>query len=111
MKVLYFDLIGGASGDMILGALIDAGMPAEKLTELLAGLKLDEFELKATQTEKNGFRATKVDILVGEQPPERHLNEILEVIRNSALPISIQNRAIRIFRILRRWKLEFTTNR
>ncbi len=98
MKVLYFDLIGGASGDMILGALIDAGVPAEKLTEMLAGLKLDEFELIATPIEKNGFQATKVDIQVGEQPPERHLKEILEVIRNSSLPTSIQNRAIRIFR-------------
>ena len=97
MKVLYFDLIGGASGDMILGALIDAGVPAEKLTEMLAGLKLDEFELIATPTEKNGFQATKVDIQVGNQPPERHLKDILEVIRNSSLPTSIQNRAIRIF--------------
>ena len=97
MKVLYFDLIGGASGDMILGALIDAGVPAEKLTEMLAGLKIDEFELIATPTEKNGFQATKVDIQVGDQPPERHLKEILEVIRNSSLPTSIQNRAIRIF--------------
>jgi len=97
MKVLYFDLIGGASGDMILGALIDAGVPAEKLTKMLAGLKLDEFELIATPIEKNGFQATKVDIQVGEQPPERHLKEILEVIRNSSLPISIQNRAIQIF--------------
>jgi len=97
MKVLYFDLIGGASGDMILGALIDAGVPAEKLAEMLSGLKLDEFELIAAPTEKNGFQATKVDIQVGEQPPERHLREILEVIRNSSLPISIQNRAIQIF--------------
>jgi uncharacterized protein (TIGR00299 family) protein len=97
MKVLYFDLIGGASGDMILGALIDAGVPAEKLIEMLAGLKLDEFELIATPIEKNGFQAIKVDIRVGEQPPERHLKDILEVIRNSSLPISIQDRAIRIF--------------
>jgi len=97
MKVLYFDLIGGASGDMILAALIDAGVPAEKLAGMLAGLKLDEFELIATPIEKNGFQATKVDIQVGEQPPERHLKDILEVIRNSSLPTSIQNRAIRIF--------------
>jgi len=97
MKVLYFDLIGGASGDMILAALIDAGVPSEKLAEMLAGLKLDEFELKSSSISKNGFQATKVDILVGEQPPERHLKEILEVIRNSSLPVPIQNRAIRIF--------------
>ncbi len=98
MKVLYFDLIGGASGDMILGALIDAGVPAEKLTEMLDGLNLDEFELKADSINKNGFQATKVDILVGEQPPERHLKEILDVINNSSLPLSIQNQAIRIFK-------------
>lgn len=97
MKVLYFDLIGGASGDMILAALIDAGMPAEKLAEKLAGLKLDEFELNTSSINKNGFKATKVDILVGKQPPERHLKEILEVIQNSSLPESIQNRAIKIF--------------
>jgi len=98
MKVLYFDLIGGASGDMILGALIDAGMPAEKLAEMLAGLKLNEFELKAGSISKNGFKATKVDILVGEQPPERHLKDILKVIQKSSLPGSIQKRAIKIFR-------------
>jgi uncharacterized protein (TIGR00299 family) protein len=97
MKILYFDLIGGASGDMILAALIDAGVPAGKLAEMLAGLKLDEFELKSSSISKNGFQATKVDILVGEQPPERHLKEILEVIRNSTLPVPIQDRAIRIF--------------
>ena len=97
MKVLYFDLIGGASGDMILSALIDAGVPAEKLSEMLAGLKLDEFELHAKTINKNGFQATKVDILVGDQPPERRLKEILEVIRNSSLPVTIQNRAIRVF--------------
>lgn len=97
MKILYFDLIGGASGDMILAALIDAGVPAEKLTEMLAGLNLDEFELKTESISKNGFQATQVDILVGKQPPERHLKDIFEVIRNSSLPIPIQNRAIRIF--------------
>jgi uncharacterized protein (TIGR00299 family) protein len=97
MRTLYFDLIGGASGDMILAALIDAGIPAEKLTELLAGLKLEEFELKAGSVEKNGFKATKVDIEVGKQPPERHLKEILEVIHNSSLSENIKERAIKIF--------------
>ena len=97
MKVIYFDLIGGASGDMILAALIDAGMPAKKLEEMLDGLKLDEFELKTSSINKNGFQATKVDILVGKQPPERHLKKILEVIQNSSLPEAIQDRATKIF--------------
>ena len=97
MKILYFDLIGGASGDMILAALIDAGVPADKLADLLAGLKLDEFELNAETVDKNGFKATRVDIKVGKQPPERHLKEILDVIQNSSLPAGIQDRAAKIF--------------
>ncbi len=97
MKSLYFDLIGGASGDMILAALIDAGIPVEKLAEMLADLKLDEFEIKSKTVTKNGFKATKVDVKVGKQPPERHLKEILEVIQQSSLPDAIQKRAIKIF--------------
>ena len=47
MKIAYFDCIGGASGDMILGALIDAGLGIEALRDRLAALRLNDFELKA----------------------------------------------------------------
>ncbi len=97
MKALYFDLIGGASGDMILGALIDAGVPANKLRTMLKSLNLTEFELQTKIVDKNGFKATKVDILVGSQPPERHLKEIQEIIQNSSLPTSIKERSLNIF--------------
>ena len=97
MKTLYLDLIAGASGDMFLGALIDAGVNAQELAEQLKGLHLDEFKLQAKKVTKNGFQATKVDVLVGKQPPERHLPEILEIISQSSLPNSIQERASAIF--------------
>ncbi len=97
MKVLYFDLIGGASGDMILGAMVDAGLSLEKLKELLAGLNLNEFDIQAKIVDKNGFSATKVDVLVTEQPPERHLKEIKDIIQKSSLPQTVQNRALQIF--------------
>ena len=97
MKVLYFDLIGGASGDMILGAMVDAGLSLEKLKELLAGLNLTEFDIQAKIVDKNGFCATKVDVLVTEQPPERHLKEIKDIIQKSSLPLTVQNRALQIF--------------
>lgn len=97
MKALYFDLIGGASGDMILGALVDAGVSVKKLQELLGGLKLTEFELKVKTVTKNGFSAKKMDVLITDQPPKRHLKEIKELIKNSSLIESIQNRALRIF--------------
>lgn len=97
MKALYFDLIAGASGDMILGGLIAAGASPDSLRKELDGLGLDEFELKVKQVNKNGFQAVKVDVLVGKQPPERHLNEILELIQSSQLPEGIRQRAAGIF--------------
>lgn len=97
MKALYFDLIGGASGDMILGAMVDAGLSIDKLKELLSGLNLKEFDIQAKIVDKNGFTATKVDVLVTEQPPERHLKEIKDIIQKSSLPPAVQNRALQIF--------------
>jgi len=97
MKVLYFDLIGGASGDMILGAMVDAGLSIDILKKLLAGLNLNEFDILAKIVDKNGFFATKVDVLVTEQPPERHLKEIKDIIQKSSLPRTVQNRALQIF--------------
>ena len=104
MKIAYFDCIAGASGDMILGALVDAGLPVETLQSHLSLLNLgDEFELKVQKVSKNGFSATKVDIIVHEQHEQhhgRHLAEIEAVIRKSSLPGSIQEKAIGMFRRL-----------
>ena len=97
MKVLYFDLIGGASGDMILGALVDAGLPINKLSKALQGLNLSEFKIKSHKVEKKGFSATKVDVQVTKQPPERHLDEIKEIIHKSSLSDHVKTRAITIF--------------
>ena len=49
MKIAYFDLISGASGDMILGALVDAGLPFAELRDALNLLGLPEFELTRTR--------------------------------------------------------------
>lgn len=100
MKALYFDLIGGASGDMILGALINAGLSDDQLREALNALHLSDFELQVRQVSKNGFSATKVDVLVKEDVPERHLAEIEAIIDQSALSPQITERAKAIFRRL-----------
>ena len=58
MKIAYFDCIAGASGDMILGALIDVGLPEAILRERLSALHLADFDLRVRRVVKNGFRAT-----------------------------------------------------
>ncbi len=82
---------------MILGALIDSGLSIDTLKKMLEDLNLTEFTIQAKKVNKNGFSATKVDVQVKKQPPERHLDEIKAVIQNSSLPTSIQTRALLIF--------------
>jgi uncharacterized protein (TIGR00299 family) protein len=105
MKVAYFDCPSGASGDMILGALVDAGAPFDELERGLAGLGVAGFRLERREVMKAGFRATKVDVRVdgpgeGHAHPERALGAILGLIEASSLPPPVKERAARVFRRL-----------
>jgi uncharacterized protein (TIGR00299 family) protein len=97
MKILHFDVIGGASGDMILGALVDSGLPVDVLRTLLEQLQLNEFEINSQKVTKNGFSATKVNVAVQGDPPERHLKDIREIIQRSKLQVEIQDKSLAIF--------------
>jgi uncharacterized protein (TIGR00299 family) protein len=99
MKLAYFDCPSGAAGDMILGALVDAGCSLDALSDLLARLSLAGYRLKAREVKRGAFRATKVDV---EIDPRRHqsrlsLPEILDLIGRSALPDPVKQDASRIF--------------
>jgi pyridinium-3,5-bisthiocarboxylic acid mononucleotide nickel chelatase len=96
-KIAYFDCIAGASGDMILGAMVDAGLPIETLRARLDALHLEDFELKARRVAKNAFAATKVDVIIADDVPERHLGDILEIVENSDLDEVIVAQAVAIF--------------
>jgi len=81
MRVAYFDCPSGASGDMILGALVDAGAPFEALSRELAGLGVDGYRLERREVIKAGFRATKVDVALGHhEAGHRGLREILDIL-------------------------------
>ena len=64
MRTAYIDCIAGASGDMLLGCLIAAGVDQNELIRQLAPLGLTEATLRVTDVLKNGFAAKKVDVLV-----------------------------------------------
>jgi pyridinium-3,5-bisthiocarboxylic acid mononucleotide nickel chelatase len=59
MRILYFDCFNGASGDMILGALLDAGLPLDALRRALGSLAIDDFEVTAERVLRAGVSATK----------------------------------------------------
>jgi pyridinium-3,5-bisthiocarboxylic acid mononucleotide nickel chelatase len=97
MKIAYFDLIGGASGDMLLGALLDAGLELTALQAALADLNLPGYSLSCRKVSKQGFGATKLDVEVQDSATERHLGDILKLIHSSKLPAPIIQRAQGIF--------------
>ena len=97
MKTAYFDCIAGASGDMLLGALVDAGLPIAALEAELAKLHLEDFHLHVSKVSKNAFGATKVDVHAHDSAPERHLRDIREIVEKSEVSPQVKERALRIF--------------
>ena len=65
--IVYFDCPSGASGDMILGALVDAGVSLDAIREQLATLPLQGWTIAAREVKRGAFRATKVDVHVDDQ--------------------------------------------
>lgn len=101
MKVAYFDCFSGVSGDMTLGALVDAGVELAFLRDQLAKLPLTGYQLEARVVTRGGLRGTKVDVLVDEaaQPPRRY-TDIVAMITESPLESAIQQSALAMFRRL-----------
>ncbi len=108
MKTLAFlDCPTGLSGDMCLGALVDAGVPLNHLQEQLAQLALAEpYGLSAETVHRNGIAATKVHVQIPPvpnghtHPPVRHLSDIEQIIGAAPLPEQVQTWSLDIFRRL-----------
>jgi hypothetical protein len=64
MRIAYLDCFSGISGDMFLGALVDAGVPPELLEKTVAGLDVGA-RLETSRTTRSGISAIKVDVIVG----------------------------------------------
>src|SRR5512145_2890821 len=101
MKYAYCDCFSGISGDMFLGALVDAGLPVETLRAGLAQLHLPEpLEVVVNQTHKGALRATQLDVVVGDSQHHRHLSDITELIENSGLSDRVRRTSLSIFQLL-----------
>jgi pyridinium-3,5-bisthiocarboxylic acid mononucleotide nickel chelatase len=101
MRLAYFDCFAGISGDMTLGALVDAGVDVAWLREELTKLPVSGYSLEAKTVKRGGFRGTKVDVVVDEkaQPPRRY-TDIVAMITESTLDAAVQKDALDIFRRL-----------
>ncbi len=97
MRTLYFDCFAGASGNMILGALIDAGLGAEHLLPEIKKLGLDGYEIDISKVDRSGISSTHVDVRVPHEHKHRHLHHIEKIIDDSALTKSVKDRSKKIF--------------
>jgi hypothetical protein len=121
-RFAILDPAAGISGDMLLGALVAAGAPAEWLLGLPQRLGLPDVRIAIEQVDRSGLRATKVNVLAGgehEPPsqlmhephahphshdhhhaPHRHVGELLEILRRAPLSDWVRSRAMRAFELL-----------
>lgn len=81
MKKIYFDIVSGASGDMLLASLVDLGVPVAFLNEQYARMPLEHIHLTAEKVDRNGIQCTLIDPKFGHSHEYRHLHQILDIIK------------------------------
>jgi hypothetical protein len=97
MKTLYFDCFAGASGDMILGAMVAAGVEPGYLREQLSLLPVSGFDLTFETVNRSGLSATYARVETAHEHKHRHLSDIKQIIEASALKEAVKQRAVQIF--------------
>ncbi len=100
MNLAYFDCFSGISGDMTLGALIDAGCDVARLRSELQRLQVPGWEISAEKVWKNGMAATYAKVKTEDQKKHRSLTDILEILKKSELVPQVRDRASSIFQRL-----------
>ncbi|MCZ6801222.1 MAG: nickel pincer cofactor biosynthesis protein LarC [Nitrospirae bacterium] len=97
-KHLHLDCFSGISGDMFLGALVDAGLSATRLKQGLKALPVDGYQLKIQKVHRGSLVATKVEVHIrkGYDKPLT-LSRIRQAIRKSSLPPSVKNQSLTAF--------------
>lgn len=99
-KIAYFDCFSGIAGDMVLGALIDAGLDIRFLAKELKKLKLKGYELKKAKVRRGGLMGTKFSVIIkngSSRNTHRPLGEILKLIEKSSLNHKVKDVSRKIF--------------
>ena len=97
MRTLYFDCFAGASGDMILGALVAAGVDPNTLREQLSLLNVEGFQIDFETVDRSGLSATYARVETAHEHKHRHLSDIKQIIENSRVSDPAKTLAIQIF--------------
>lgn len=96
-KIAYLDCSSGISGDMLLAALLDAGLERDLLLNELRKLPLAGYEFRCARVLRGSLTGTQVEIDVPQPQPERHLGEIRQLLEGSALTEAVRTQALKMF--------------
>jgi pyridinium-3,5-bisthiocarboxylic acid mononucleotide nickel chelatase len=96
----YFDCFAGISGDMTLGAMLDAGLDQAALEDVLRRLDLPGFRLETTRVSKEHLTGLKVDFAVASKQPARNYSDIVALVSAASLPAVVQDLSLNMFRFL-----------
>ncbi|MDP9309772.1 MAG: nickel pincer cofactor biosynthesis protein LarC [Chloroflexota bacterium] len=96
-RIAYFDCFSGISGDMTLGALVDAGLDLMLLRTELAKLNVPGWSIEAERVVRYGIAGTRLHVRTEEQQTHRHLSDIAHILAASTLSADVQARALAIF--------------
>ena len=97
MKIAYFDCFSGISGDMTVGALLNAGLKIETLEKELEKLGVSGYRLEVNKVAKKGISATKFNVKIKEKGVERRFKDILTILEKSKLDEEIKKKTKKIF--------------
>ncbi len=105
MKIAYFDCFSGISGDMCLGALVDAGVSLQRLKKELKKIPVRGYELEAKRVKRAGLVATKVDVVMRpafsvQRSEGRRWKDVEKVIQDSTLSENIKQKGMEVFKLL-----------
>ncbi len=104
MRAAYIQSIGGASGDMLLGALLDLGLPIDALREGLSSLGIAGCQLATAEETRCEVRGAKLSVTLGEEKKRFSPRELNEAVAGSALPEQVKTSSIQILDNL--WRAE-----
>lgn len=100
MTLVHFDCFSGAAGDMMLGALIDAGVPEDAVRTSLDALELDGWSMTLREVRRAGLRALRAEVAVTDTGPARTVADVLDILQRAGLPDGVRERAAASFRAL-----------
>jgi uncharacterized protein (TIGR00299 family) protein len=101
MKIAYLDCFSGISGDMFLGALLDAGLPFDELERALRTLPLDGYGLQTTREEKSHIFGTRFVVRVEKgRQVHRSFTDIKKIILAGSLSAEVKGKSIEIFKVM-----------